>query len=167
MLVVFREVEAATVALEDHGLGLTFPVPNMLLQHWRPAPFPPALAEDRNVYRRALDAAHRARTKSTASGRPYVDYWIGRLEFGIGYLDTIENLHRAARAEADKKSAEAADMAASALNSFRSALEAYARVARDQSDRGTLATLAELAYRPLRDKAARLKTKVRRIHDDS
>ena len=30
MLTTFREVEATTVALEEHGLGLTFPVPGML-----------------------------------------------------------------------------------------------------------------------------------------
>jgi hypothetical protein len=159
MLAVFREVEAATVALEDHGLGLTFPVPNMLLHHWRADPFPPALAEDRRTYRRALDAARRALAKAAPAGRPYVDYWVGRLEFGIGYLDTIEELHRAARAEADKDLAEAARLAGSALATFRRALEAYARVARDQSDRGTLATLAELAYRPLRDRAAQMKKK--------
>jgi len=157
MLTVFREVEAATVALEDHALGLTFPVPNMLLQHWRPTPFSKELAEDRTTYRRALDAARRARMKTVPAGRPYVDYWIGRLEFGIGYLDTIEELHRAARAEADKKSDETVRRANTALTTFRRAMEAYARVARDQSDRGTLATLAELAYRPLRDKISGLK----------
>jgi hypothetical protein len=157
MLAVFREVEAATIALEGHGLGLTFPVPNMLLQHWRPAPFPPELAEDRRTYERALGAARRALAKAALVGRPYVDYWVGRLEFGIGYLDTIEEIRLAAHAEADKKPEETARRAEAALTTFRRALEAYARVARDQSDRGTLATLAEFAYRPLRDKATKLK----------
>jgi hypothetical protein len=104
--------------------------------------------------------SHRPRAVSPISfaraGRPYVDYWIGRLEFGIGYLDTIEELHQAARAEADKKPAETRRRAESALATFRAALEAYARVARDQSDRGTLATLAEFAYRPLKAKVASL-----------
>jgi hypothetical protein len=36
MLTLFREVEATTVALETHGLGLTFPVPGMLMKHWTP-----------------------------------------------------------------------------------------------------------------------------------
>ena len=154
MLAVFRAVETATVALEDHGLGLTFPVPNMLLKHWRPVPFAGELAEDRRTYQRALEAAQRALAKAAPAGRPYVEYWVGRLEFGIGYLDTIEELHRAARAESDKNPAEASRLAASALAAFRRALEAYARVARDQSDRGALASLAEFAYRPLRDKVA-------------
>jgi hypothetical protein len=156
LLLVFREVEKATLGLEDHGLGLTFPVPNMLLQHWRPDPFAAELAADRSAYQRALDAARRALTQTIPAGKPYIDYWIGRLEFGIGYLDTIEQLHAAA-AESEKKPAEAARLAETALATFRNALEAFARVARDQSDRGTLATLAELAYRPLRDKVAALK----------
>ena len=115
---------------------------------------PGELAEDRRTYQRALEAAQRALAKAAPAGRPYVEYWVGRLEFGIGYLDTIEELHRAARAESDKNPAEASRLAASALAAFRRALEAYARVARDQSDRGTLAALAEFAYRPLRDKVA-------------
>ena len=38
MLTMFREVEVTTIALEDHGLGLTFPVPGMLTKHWTPQP---------------------------------------------------------------------------------------------------------------------------------
>ena len=93
MLAVFRAVETATVALEDHALGLTFPVPNMLLKHWRPVPFSGELAEDRRTYQRALEAAQRALAKAAPAGRPYVAYWVRPTrELGIGYLDTIEEL---------------------------------------------------------------------------
>jgi hypothetical protein len=34
MLEAFRELEAATVLLEDHDLGLSFPVPGMMMKHW-------------------------------------------------------------------------------------------------------------------------------------
>jgi hypothetical protein len=156
MLTVFHEVETATLGLEIHGLGLTFPVPNMLLQHWRPVPFSTDLDKDRITYKRALEAARRALASAAPTGRAYVDYWIGRLEFGIGYLDTIEQLQQAASAEADKNLSEAARLAASASDTFRWAMEAYARVARDQSDRGTLATIAEFAYRPLKAKVTSL-----------
>ena len=156
MLTMFREVEATTIALEDHGLGLTFPVPGMLTKHWTPQPLSDELVEDRQGYQRALDAAHRAREKVQPSGQSYVDYWIGRLKFGIGYLDMIAVVRRAAIAEADGKPLDAMQNAETALATAREALEAYADVARDQSDRGAIAVMNEYVYRPLKEKIAAL-----------
>ena len=156
MLTTFREVEATTIALEDHGLGLTFPVPGMLTKHWTPQPMSNELVEDRKGYQRALDAAHRAREKAQPSGQSYVDYWIGRLRFGIGYLDMIAAVRRAAIAETDGKSLDAMQNAETALATAREALEAYTDVIRDQSDRGSIAVMNEYVYRPLKEKVAAL-----------
>jgi len=159
LLTVFREVEAVTVGLEWHGLGLTFPVPGMMMKHWTPEPTPAELLEGRNGYQRALEAARRAqaqvrRQPRSVSGMAssYVDYWVGRLEFGIGYLDTMEAVRRAATAEAGKNPEEARQHAETALATAQRALEAYARVARDRSDLGAIAVLNEYVYRPLRAK---------------
>ena len=157
MLMTFREVEATTIALEDHGLGLTFPVPGMLTKHWTPQPMSDELFTDRQGYQRALDAAHRAREKVQPSGHSYIDYWVGRLKFGIGYLDMIAAVHRAAIAEANGKPLEAIQNAEAALATVREALEAYADVVRDQSDRGAIAVMNEYVYRPLKDKIAALR----------
>ena len=154
MLTMFREVERTTVALEAHGLGLTFPVPGMLTKHWTPQPISDELIEDRQGYQRALDAAHRAREKTQSSGQNYVDYWIGRLQFGIRYLDMIGAVRRAAIAEADGKPAEALRHSETALAIACQALEAYAAVVRDQSDRGAIAVMNEYVYRPLKEKVA-------------
>ena len=156
MLTTFREVEAATVALEDHGLGLTFPVPGMLTKHWTPQPMSDELVGDRQGYQRALDAAYRAREKAQPSGKNYVDYWIGRLKFGIGYLDMIAAVRRAAIAEANRQPAEATQHAEGALATVRQALEAYANVVHDQSDRGAIAVMNEYVYHPLKGKIAAL-----------
>ena len=156
MLAMFREVEETTIALEDHGLGLTFPVPGMLTKHWTPQPMSDELAEDRQGYQRALDAAYRAREKAQPSGQNYIDYWIGRLRFGIGYLDMIAAVRRAAIAEADGKHVDAIQCAETALVTAREALEAYAGVVRDQSDRGAIAVMNEYVYRPLKEKIATL-----------
>lgn len=152
MLTVFREVERTTVALEAHGLGLTFPVPGMLTKHWTPQPISDELIEDRQGYQRALDAARRAHEKTQLSGQNYVDYWIGRLQFGIHYLDMIGAVRRAAIAEADGKPTEALRHSETALATARQALEAYADVVRDQSDRGAIAVMNEYVYRPLEEK---------------
>ena len=156
MLTTFREVEATTVALEAHGLGLTFPVPGMLTKHWTPQPMSDELVEDRHAYQRALDAAHRAREKAQPSGQNYVDYWIERLKFGVGYLDMIAAVRCAAIAEADGKPAEAIQQAKIALATVRRALEAYVHVVRDQSDRGAIAVMNEYVYHPLKEKVAAL-----------
>jgi len=157
MLTVFREVEATTVGLEWHGLGLTFPVPGMMMKHWTPGPLPPELVADRESYERALEAARHARPQATSEeGRAYVEYWIGRLEFGIGYLDTIEHVREAATAESAGDGSEAARCTEAAVESARKALEAYASVARDRSDLGAIATMNEYVWRPLREKAAAL-----------
>ena len=156
MLTTFREVEAATVALETHGLGLTFPVPGMLTKHWTPQPMSDELVEDRQGYQRALDAAYRARKKVQPSGQNYVDYWIGRLKFGIGYLDMIAAVRRAAIAETNGKPVDALQNAETALVTAREALEAYVDVVRDQSDRGAIAVMNEYVYRPLKEKIAAL-----------
>jgi hypothetical protein len=159
MLLVWREVEAATVQLEWHGLGFTFPVPGMILKHWQQEPLPSELAAVRDYYQRALTAARRAREISSPRGRTVIDYWIGRLEFGIGYFDTVQAVRRAARAEADRKPEQAGAHAQEALKLARIALEAYSRVARDQSDKGAIAIMAEYVYRPLKGKVAELQKK--------
>ena len=159
MLTAFREAEATTIALEDHGLGLTFPVPGMLTKHWTPQPMSDELAADRQGYQRALDAVYRAREKAQPSGQSYVDYWIGRLRFGIGYLDMIAAVRRAAIAETDGNPLDAIQNAETALATAREALEAYADVARDQSDRGAIAVMNEYVYRPLKERVAALQEK--------
>jgi len=171
MLEAYRELEAVTVALEEHGLGLTFPVPGMMMKHWTPGSFSSQLAEDREGYRRALSAVRRTPEPSRPEGKAYIDYWIGRLEFGIAYLDTIEAVRKAATAEqaakeakekGDKRSyraqsTEAIEQAQVALKTVRQAIEAFAGVAKNRSDLGAIATMAEYVYRPLKQQVEKLR----------
>ncbi len=157
MLKLFGEVEAATLVLEQHGLGLTFPVPGMIMQQWKPAAMPAKLMEVREHYRRALDGARQAQRKATPRGQAYAAYWVGRLEFGIGYLNTIEALRRAATADSRMDGAGAVRETETALAEAARALDGYARVARNQSDRGAIATMGEFVYRPLKAQAGKLR----------
>lgn len=91
------------------------------------------LSRVRDHYERALTAARRAREKVSRRGQSIVDYWIGRLEFGIGYFDVVQTVRRAARAEAEGQPQEARRQAEVALKQACAALEAYARIAQDQS----------------------------------
>ncbi len=174
MLEAFREVEAVTAALEDHGLGLGFPVPSMMMGRWAPDSFPKELAEDREGYRRALAAMQKASPARGKEGQDYIAYWIGRLQFAVQYFDTLETVAAAATAEQAAKAAkekgdetgfgarlrEAADRAAAAQSRSFQAIETFAKVARNQSDRGAVATMAEYIYRPLKRKAEELRAQL-------
>jgi hypothetical protein len=159
MMNVFREVEAATVALEWHGLGLTFPVPGMMMKHWTPGTLPSELAEVQTHYRSALNAANSAKQRSAGKGQNYIAYWIGRLTFGIDYMSAIEAVRLAATAEAASNREKTISETARAIKLVKSALTSYAEVARDRSDKGAIATMNEFAYRPLRAKLVELKKK--------
>jgi hypothetical protein len=157
MLEVFREVEAVTVSLELNNLSFCFTVPEMLMQHWQAGPMSAELQENRRGYQRALAAAKRARAKTVDTGRGYVDYWVGRMEFAVEYMNTVDAMHRAAIAERKPDLAEAVRETESALGSLTRSIEAYARVARGQCDRGAIAELNKFAYRPLKAKLATLR----------
>ena len=171
MLEVFCHVEAVTSAMEDHGMGLTFPTPVMMRRQWSANPMPKDLAEDRAIYQRALDAIAKVPTPERPEGKDYVAYWAGRLRFAVEYFDAIEAVKKAATMEKAAEDAKAvgdqaayraklaetvrlADAAHAAA--FRS-LETYAGVARDQADRGAIATMAEFVHRELKRKADSLR----------
>jgi len=167
-----EDVEAVTTSLEldEVGLGLTFPVPGMMAKHWSSAPLPQELSLYREGYRRALGRLRGALGKAEA-GKPFVAYWIGRLEFGVGYLDAVERVRRAAALEDRAHRAtgpedarlrqEALDEARGALEAARDALEAYARVAVDRSDLGAIATMGEYVWRWLKGKVEELEKEER------
>ena len=170
MLTAFAELEEVTRHLNGHGLGLTFPVPSMITKHLTPGSLSGELVQDRNGYRRALAAARRALGKSSEQGRPYVQYWLGRLEFGIGYIDCIEAAKHLANANSELKLARekedetvvsakrraALAHAEAALQISSNMLNTLASVARNQSDRGAIAVMNEYVYRRLQEQVQQL-----------
>jgi hypothetical protein len=170
MLEAFREMEAVTSALEDHGMGLTFPWSGMMMQHWTPDPLTKAHPEDRAGYRRALAAVRKVPVPSRPEGKAYVQYWIGRLEFAVKYLDAVWAVKKAATAEKAANDAKAKGDSQSALANLRQAMrqaqvaqatvvqaiEAFAGVAKNRADLGAIATMGEYVYRPLKRKAEEL-----------
>ena len=164
MLKVFREVEAATISLEQHGLGLTFTVPSMMMQYWTPGTLSPELKSVSPRYQNALDAARRALQKTEPSRQKYIAYWVGRLEFGIDYMKAIETVRAAATAEANKNFADAFTEATRAVELIKQGLTAYAGVVADRSDKGAIAVMNEYVYRPLQQKAAELQSHVPAVH---
>jgi hypothetical protein len=160
MLKVFSEVEAATVTLEWNGLGLTFTDPAMMMKHWSAGELSPELKSVTPRYQAALDAAKRGLAKSRDSGKPYVNYWIGRLQFGIDYMNAIEAVKSAATLESKTDIDGAIKEGSRAIDLMKHALEAYASVARDRSDKGAIAVMNEYVYRKLITKVEALKESI-------
>jgi hypothetical protein len=177
MLQAFRELEAVTTALEDHGMGLSFPAPNMMMQHWSPGPFGKELIEDRDRYKRALSEVQTVSEPAGKEAKTYIRYWDRRLTFGVLYLDAIEAIKKAATAENEArealkkrdqgrfkaKLAEALDKAKSAQRMAFQAVEIFARVVKNQADCGAIATMAEYVDRPLKRKIKELQTEYDKV----
>lgn len=157
MLQAFDELGQVSELLEWEGLGLAFPVPGMMMKHWQPGETPQWLLEARAGYQRALDAASRALAATPEGRREYAEYWVGRLGFGVRYLEAIESMRRAATAESKDDAAGALRHGEAALKAAQDGLEQFASVVLDRSDLGALATMNEYVYRPLRAKLAELR----------
>ena len=156
MLAAWRELEAATLDLEAHGLGFGFPVEGMMMKHWK-GKVNKELDSVPRRYRAALEATRQAQLQAAKERKSYFDYWIGRFEFGIRYFEAVDRLRSAAAAERERDPAECLRETQAALDAARQALESYARVAQDQSDRGAIAMMNEYIYRPLKAKLQELK----------
>jgi len=157
MLDALGQVEKATLLLEQHALSFAFPVKGMMMKHWTEKPLPTQIMEVKTSYEQALASVRAARAKVPASKRKALDYWIGRLEYGIQYIEAAALLHDGALAQSRGNRSEALRDAEQALAKTVTGLESYARVAQDQSDRGAIAMMGELVYRPLKAKVEELR----------
>jgi hypothetical protein len=157
MVQALYRVEAATAVFERNDFSFSFPVPGMMAKYWKAGPVPEYLEEARQKYQNALDLTRRAQAKAMPLGRSYLEFWVGRLEFAIGYLKTVEFVRTAATAEAARQSEEARKETQNALTALQDALAAYVHVARNRTDLGAIAVVNEYAYRFLEDKIAELR----------
>ena len=157
MVRALAQVEKATIVLEREALGFAFPVKGMMMKHWSPKPLDKAIGSVKETYRAALADVEAARAKAPAPKRAELDYWIGRLDYGIRYIEAAGLLREAALADSQGRRAEALRLTELALVKAVGGIEAYARVARDQSDRGAIAMMGELVYRPMKAKVEELR----------
>ncbi len=154
MLTALHGVESATLNVATNKTNFGYYIPGMVMKFWTAGPTPAYLVELQGQYERALDAARRAQAKSTPEGRWYPDYWVGRLEFAVGFAKVAELVQRAATAEAAHNLPECRKETERALQTLSQSTEAYVRVARTRTDRGAIAVLNEYGIRALKAKLA-------------
>ena len=154
----FDLLEQATELLEMDELGICFPVPGMVMKHWRTDTVTETLRNVRRLYREAQEAvagAYHSADRGTPARR-YTAYWMNRLEFGYVYIDAIDAMRAAARAEESGDRLATVRQAKMALGTLTRAIELAARSVRNRSDLGSLAVLNEYGYRALSAKVASL-----------
>ena len=157
LLECLRILDEVTIGLGDHGLGIGFPVPSMGVGHWvTGGGLPEELGNDREQWRQALRHAREARRLATR-GHDYIDYLIGRLEFGIGYLDVIETIRKAGEANKQNDRAGALRHLEEAIALAKHVVGIHARIVLGPTDLGALAQFNEDLY----PKPARLLDAVR------
>jgi hypothetical protein len=156
---MFRELENATVVLERDALGFAFPVPAMVSYHWEKKEPSRGMAEVRLDYERALDWARQARPQASAKGVWFVDYWINRIAFGIGYIRMTEAVFAGGQAAARGDMPEARAQVQQALTLALEAGACYAKAARDRSDVASIAIFNEYGIRYLRKKLVEIDTR--------
>jgi hypothetical protein len=156
MATVLHEVELATLNVASNRIDFGYYVPGMMMKFWVPGPTPEYLTKVQEQYQEALTASRKAQQKSTGGGRWYPDYWVGRLEFALGYAKTADLIGRAATADAAGNRAESIKQTQNAIQTIRQATEAYVHVVRTRSDVGAIAEIDEYGDRDLKAKLAEL-----------
>lgn len=158
MLAVFKVVEKTTeiLSVSNFAFPADWPVATksnpggMLLKHMVPGETPASMKKAHAGYKRALGHLRSARPKARKSGQWYLEYWAGRIEFAILYLECALDVQRIANAQAEGDHVAFTKLADRALEKIEAALRAYVRVVRSQTDVGAIAVVNEHAYRPLK-----------------
>ena len=148
-------IEEVAAEFSDDGLGYAFPTERMMTKHWEGPEANPivgdcvseAILQNREKYVRAQQLAREAATYARPAGKHLLVYLVGRLQFGIRYMDSTEALLKAGIAERSGGRPTAIQELQNALAAIREAIQAYADVAADNSDRGAIAMLNENSYR--------------------
>ena len=157
-------IESVGAGFSKYGIGYGFPTVRMMTKHWEGPEVNPivgdclseAILADRDRYARALELAREASSHARPAGKQFVEYLIGRLVFGVRYIDTTEAVLKAGVAERAGQRETAITELHTAMAKIREAIQAYADVAADNSDRGAIAILNENSYRRIRDQLQEL-----------
>ena len=147
----FDLVEEATNLIDDHDVGFSFPIPNVIMKHYASTePVPAWWGEAKDKYAQAMDEMYRVNTRAREGGRQFSLYFARRFEFGAEYISCIESVRRAAIAKSKNDHETHIAELEKAVESLNTALNALAAVARSNSDRGMIAVLNQYGYRPLK-----------------
>jgi hypothetical protein len=150
MVAAMHVMEDVTKELEWHGIGLTFPTPIMMERQFKSKPDIEHVKIFRDGYGKAAVLCREALTLSKKAGRDYIGYWIGRLDFAMGYMDILEEVKLAGAY--DEITPEYQRHLLAAIDKTTAAIETYSSIASNRCDHGSIMALNEFVYRFLKSK---------------
>ena len=147
--IAWQHLEKATSQIDEKNLGFAFPVPGLLMKHYRPDPVPEWWQEVTDAYTQYMIELYRAHGSISGDARDMLFYYAKRGEYALEYLAAVKAVREAAIAKQKGDLEAALEHLETALESTYNCINTLSDVARDQSDRGVIAVLNKFAYRPL------------------
>ena len=145
----WEHLETATDLIDRHAIGFAFPVPGMMMKHYRAEPIPEWWSEATEEYTQYMIELYRAQGAIDGDARPILFYYAKRGEYVLEYFAAVKAVREAAIAREAGDTDRAMEYLETALEQTYNCINTLADVARDQSDRGVIAVLNAYAYRPL------------------
>lgn len=149
-------LEDATDLIDQNDLGFAFPVPGMLMRHYKPEPAPTWWAEASKHYEEAMNETYRTHDAAHRRSRRLLFHYAKRAEYNLQYIGCLQAMREAAIAEAKGDGEAAGEQLDKAIESLYNAIDTLSDVVEDPSDRGLIAVLVNFGYRPLLEKQAQL-----------
>lgn len=149
LVLAWQHLEKATNRTDEMNIGFAFPVPGLLMKHYRPEPIPEWWQDITDAYTQYMIELYRAHGAFDRGSKHVLFYYAKRGEYVLEYLGAVKAVREAALAKKAGDTEKALEHLETALESTYNCINTLSDVARDQSDRGLVAVLNAYAYRPL------------------
>jgi hypothetical protein len=147
--IAWQHLEKATNLIDENNLGFTFPVPGLLMKHYKAEPIPKWWEEANEAYTQYMIELYRVNGAIEGKPKAITFYYAKRGEYVLEYLAAVKAVREAAIAKKAGDTEAALEHLEAALESTYNCINTLSDVAQDQSDRGVIAVLNKFAYRPL------------------
>ncbi len=149
LVLAWQHLEKATNRTDEKNIGFAFPVPGLLMKHYRADPIPDWWPEITDAYTQYMIELYRAHGAFDRGAKHVLFYYAKRGEYVLEYLGAVQAVREAALAKKAGDTEKALEHLEAAIESTYNCINTLSDVARDQSDRGLIAVLNAYAFRPL------------------
>lgn len=145
----WEALEKATATIDRNDIGFAFPVPGMLMKHYRNTELPDWWETVTEACTNYMTELYRSHGAIDGDAKPLLFYYAKRGEYVLEYLGAVKAVREAGIAKAAGDTEKAIEHLEAALELTYNCINTLSDVAQDQSDRGLIAVLNAHAYRPL------------------
>lgn len=144
--ICFEKIEKATEIIDKNAIGFAFPVPGMLMKHYRRGEVPNWLQEVKPLYNDAMIEAFRAIVHSEVGGRPAVRFQARRLASAVNYLAAVEAVCLAGAAKKAGDRDQLLEQLDTAAEAMYEAIDQVGELTHDSCGIGLIAVMNAYGY---------------------